>query len=258
MPDTILSQLVELSQYLGRPESDCVILGEGNASARQDDQTFWVKASGSQMRTITADGFVRVAFDQLSALLDDTELDDQALKTALAGAKVDANAAGHPSMETLLHALFLGLDGVNFVGHTHPTAGNALTCSQAFPAAFDGRLFPDEIVTCGIAPLLVPYADPGLPLARRTRSLLHDYLEQYGEQPRLAWMQNHGLIALGQTPQQVKDITEMAIKTARSLLGAYAAGGPRFLSPAEVERIHTRPDELYRRQQMGLANTRSG
>jgi hypothetical protein len=42
------------------------------------------------------------------------------------------------------------------------------------------------------------------------------------------------------------------VKTCRVLRGAFAAGGPRFLSQKDVDRIHTRPDELYRRQQLGL------
>ena len=44
----------------------------------------------------------------------------------------------------------------------------------------------------------------------------------------------------------------MAVKTARAMLGAYAAGGPRFMTERDVARIHTRPDELYRRLQLGL------
>jgi hypothetical protein len=37
------------------------------------------------------------------------------------------------------------------------------------------------------------------------------------------------------------------------LLGAYAAGGPHFLTDENVARIHTRPDELYRRKLLGEA-----
>jgi rhamnose utilization protein RhaD (predicted bifunctional aldolase and dehydrogenase) len=148
----------------------------------------------------------------------------------------------------LLHAIFLKLNDVNFVGHTHPTVVNALTCSVAFESAFGGRLFPDEIVVCGIAPLLVPYTDPGVPLARKVNELVNVYIEKYNEQPKVILMQNHGLICLGRTAQQVENVTAMAVKAARVLLGAYAAGGPHFLSAQAVQRIHTRPDELYRRQ----------
>jgi len=64
-------------------------------------------------------------------------------------------------------------------------------------------------------------------------------------------MQNHGLITLGRTAQQVENITAMAVKAARVLIGAYALGGPRFLTAENVDRIHTRPDEAYRRKVSG-------
>jgi len=252
MSDSVLNQLVELSHRLGCPEMDCAILGEGNTSARADAETFWVKASGYELRTIQADGFVRVAFDRALELLEGGELSDQDVKEGLTKAQVDPNVSAHPSVETLLHALCLSLDGVNFVGHTHPTAVNALTCSVAFETAFSGRIFPDEIVVCGPAPLLVPYTDPGVPLARRVKQLLGEYLDSYGELPRVLLLQNHGLIALGRTVSQVENITAMMIKVSRVLLGTYAAGGPHFLSPQAVARLHTRPDELYRRKLLGV------
>lgn len=254
MNDDILNQLVELSNNLGRPELDYVILGEGNTSARADDETFWVKASGTEMRTITEDGFVRVAFERALELLNNPDLSDQVVKAGLKAAKIDANTLGHPSVETILHAICLRQKGINFVGHTHATPVNALTCSADFESAFAGRLFPDEIVVCGVAPMLVPYTDPGVPLARKVQQDLDYYLNQYGEPPKVILMQNHGLIALGSTARQVEDVTAMAVKTVRILLGTYSAGGPRFLSSHDVERIHTRPDELYRRQQLGIDN----
>ena len=154
-------------------------------------------------------------------------------------------------VETVLHAICLDLEGVNFVGHTHPTAINSVTCSAAFETAISGRLFPDEIVVCGLAPVVVPYTDPGVPLARKVRDLINNYLDEYYEIPKVIMMQNHGLIALGGSAQQVENITAMAVKAARVLLGTYALGGPRFMTPEAVDRIHTRPDELYRRKQLG-------
>lgn len=250
MQDPILDQLVALSNELGRPENDYVILGEGNTSARADDRSFYVKGSGTQLRTITGSGFARVAFEPVLALMDRQGLTDADVKDALTAAKVDPAQGPHPSVETLLHALCLQLPGVNFVGHTHATAINMLTCSAGFEQAFAGRLFPDEIVLCGPAPVLVPYTDPGVPLAVEVWHRIQEHLSRYGEQPRLILIQNHGPIVLGKTPQQVLDVTAMAVKTALILLGAIAAGGPRFLTEHNVNRIHTRPDELYRRQQL--------
>jgi len=252
MNDDILARLVALSNTLGRPENDYVILGEGNTSARADAETFWVKASGTELRTITPDGFVRCSFERVKALMDQPNLTDQQVKDGLTAARVDPAATRHPSVETLLHALALSLPDVNFVGHTHASAVNMITCSAGFEQAYAGRLFPDEIVLCGPAPVLVPYTDPGVPLAREVWARIQRYIEEWGERPKVILIQNHGLIVLGKTPQQVLDVTAMAVKTARILLGTFAAGGPRFMTAHDVSRIHTRPDELYRQQQLGL------
>jgi rhamnose utilization protein RhaD (predicted bifunctional aldolase and dehydrogenase) len=251
MASDILSQLITLSRNLGDPALDYAILGEGNTSARADGDTFWVKASGAELRTIEASGFVRVSFDRVLALLDGGDLGDTDVRAGLEAAKVDPTVAAHPSVETVLHALALQMESVNFVGHTHPTAVNAVLCSQKVEEAVAGRLFPDEIVYCGPAPVYVPYTDPGLPLARAVRQALSNYLTEYGQSPKVVLMQNHGFIALGGTAAEVEHITAMYIKTARVLLGTYALGGPHFLSPAAVARIHTRPDEQYRRREWG-------
>ncbi len=252
LEQTVLEQLVALSNALGRPELDYVILGEGNTSARIDDSTFWVKTSGTELRTITAAGFVQVSFERALELVKREDLTDADVKAGLTAAKVDGSVPGHPSVETLLHALCLQLPGVNFIGHTHATAVNMLTCSAGFEQAYAGRLFPDEIVLCGPAPVLVRYTDPGVPLALEVWARLQRYQDHHGEQPKVILIQKHGLIVLGKSPQQVLDVTAMAVKSARILLGTFAAGGPRFMSERDVARIHTRPDELYRRQQLGL------
>ena len=44
----------------------------------------------------------------------------------------------------------------------------------------------------------------------------------------------------------------MADKAARILLAALASGTPTYLSPENVERIHTRPDEHYRQKALGI------
>ena len=132
---------------------------------------------------------------------------------------------------------------VQFVAHTHPTAVNALTCSVAFETAFDGRLFPDEIVLCGPAPLLIPYTDPGVPFARKAKELIDGYLDRYGEPPRVILMQNHGLIALGHSASHVESITAMMVKTARVVACA------RWTALSSRKNTSTGP-ALYRRQQL--------
>ena len=73
-------------------------------------------------------------------------------------------------------------------------------------------------------------------------------LERFGKAPKAIYMQNHGFIVVGTTDKEVLNITQMAVKTAKILLGTYAMGGPHFLPDEHVNRIETRPDEHYRRK----------
>ncbi len=244
----IVADLVNLSRWLGAPEQDCAILGEGNTSARLSDETFLIKSSGTQLGTLDEQSFVEVDFKRTLAMLDETNATDEAVRQQLIGTKVDATDARLPSVETSFHAVFLSLPGVNFVGHTHPTAINAFTCSQGFEEALRHRLFPDEVVVCGPEPLLIPYVDPGVVLARVIRDELEKYLDRIGHPPKTVYMQNHGFTALGATAKQVQAITAMAVKTARILCGTYAFGGPRAMGIDNVERIHNRTDEHYRQR----------
>lgn len=249
--NSTLEQLVAMSRHLGDPALDYAILGEGNTSARADAETFWVKASGVELRTIGPEGLVRMRFERVLSLLERGDLGDAEVKAGLEAAKADPTVQARPSVETVLHALALQLDGIQFVGHTHPTAVNAVLCSAKAEEAIAGRLFPDEIVYCGPAPIYVPYTDPGVPLARAVRRAMADYQAQYGQPPKVILMQNHGLIALGRSALEVQQITAMFVKVCCVLLGTYALGGPQFMSEAAVARIHTRPDEQYRRQKWG-------
>jgi ribulose-5-phosphate 4-epimerase/fuculose-1-phosphate aldolase len=90
-----------------------------------------------------------------------------------------------------------------------------------------------------------------VPLARAIRDAIDRYLDEYRENPKVILIQNHGLFALGTTASEVENITAMYVKTARVILGAYALGGLHFMSAEAVARIHTRPDEQYRRQEWG-------
>jgi rhamnose utilization protein RhaD (predicted bifunctional aldolase and dehydrogenase) len=245
-----LKQLIAMSNELGAPQNDYVILGEGNTSARADDASFWVKASGTSLNGIGEAGFVQVKFEPVLALLELAEVTDTAVKEALAAAKINAAPNVRPSVETTFHAVALTVAEAQFVGHTHPTAINSILCSEQAEEALAGRLFPDEIVVCGPAPVFVPYTDPGIPLAKVIKQKILAYQDEYGRSPKLLHMQNHGTIALGQTADEVLRITAMAVKTARILLGAYAVGAPRYLSLEDVNRIDTRPDEHFRQQML--------
>jgi rhamnose utilization protein RhaD (predicted bifunctional aldolase and dehydrogenase) len=231
----VLRQLVAMSRDLGQPERDYVILSEGNTSARVDESTFWIKASGVEMHQIDANGFVEMAFDGVLATLDSSDHSDERVKQGLAAARVDPTVQARPSMETPLHGLALTLGGAQYAAHTHPTPVKAILCAQGAEAAFAGHIFPAEALVCG-EPLFVPYAPPGQPLAWMVREGLLAYDDRYGQPPRVILLQNHGMVALGPTPQTVLDITAMMVRAARTLLGTFALGGPRFI---EIDAFHT-------------------
>ena len=243
----VLEQLVAMSARLGEPERDLVILGEGNTSAAVDDDIFLIKASGRSLVGCGPEAFVAVRRPAVMELLQRETATDEELKAGLRAAAVVPEAAP-PSIEATFHALLLGLEGVRFVGHTHPTVVNALLCSRDAEELFAGSLFPDQIVLCGVAPLLVPYTDPGLPLARAIREGVEEYHARHGVLPKVIFLRNHGLIALGATPGEVESITAMCVKSCRVLAGTMAFGGPRFMSPENVARIYSRPDEALRRK----------
>jgi len=246
---TVRDSLIALSRDIGRPERELAILGEGNTSADAGDGTFWVKASGSRLALIDAAGFSQVRTAALLALLDAPHLSDAQVAAGLRGALVDPGAR-KPSVETFMHALCLTEGQAAWVAHCHPVAANQILCSQLGAEPFLRQIFPDVIVVCGAVPAVVPYVDPGFALALAVRAELRRYRAAYGIPPRLLLMENHGILALGQTATEALNITLMADKWARVLVGSYALGGPRFMAEDDVARIDSRLDEHERRRRL--------
>lgn len=247
--ETVLEELIALSHALGEEAREYVIIGEGNTSARIDDATFWVKASSANLRTITAQGFVEVRRAAVLELFEGAGGDEQ-VGRVLMSACVDSTAGRRPSVETILHAVLYDLTDAAFIGHTHPTAANALLCS-AQARLVTRHLMPDPIVVCGAHMIFVPYTDPGVPLAREVHARVSAFISEYAEMPRVLWLQNHGVFALGASARQVENVTHMAVKHAQVLTAALALGEPHWLGDSDIARIHTRPDELLRRARFG-------
>jgi len=246
---TALRELVDLSLSLGKPEYDYVILGEGNTSAKIDDDFFFVKASGKYLSKSDENTFVKVKMKDALAILDSGDLTDEEIKDSLFAVCADPANKMKPSVETTFHAFLLSLPDVNFVGHTHPAAVNSLLCSVKAEEILKSRIFPDEIVYCGIEPIYIEYVDPGLQLARIMREQSLRFIEEQGCTPKVILIQNHGLVALGKSAHEVEAITAMWCKTCRVLAGANAFGGIHYFTKDNVKRIYTRPDEHYRMQQ---------
>lgn len=246
-----LSALIKLSHDLANPLRPLAILGEGNTSARLDERTFIVKASGSCLGSLTNKDVVECHGNSLLPLLDSSGKSDADVDRILMAARTDSNAR-KPSVEALFHAWLLTLPSVEFVGHTHAPSVNAILCSPRAKEFATQRVFPDEIVCCDVESVFIPYTDPGLCLAQAIRARTKLFIKKYRRIPRVILLQNHGIITLGQTPEAVLATMLMAEKAANIWLGATALGGPIFLTPNQVRRISGRPDEALRRKVLKL------
>lgn len=239
--------LVQLSLALGQESRQFALLGEGNASVDCGDGTFWVKASGRSLGSLSPAELCRLRLDAVLTLMARPAPSEAELEAGLEAARAE-RGAGRPSVEAFLHALCLREGGARWVGHTHPVSVNSVLCSRLGAEPFRRHIFPDAVVVCGLEPAVVPYADPGLALARALRLELRRYQAAWGRPPKLLLMESHGLVALGQSAREVVAIHLMADKWAKTLLGTYALGGPAYLPEAEAQRIDARLDEAYRRR----------
>jgi rhamnose utilization protein RhaD (predicted bifunctional aldolase and dehydrogenase) len=246
----ILKRLIQLSRELGREDRQLAILGEGNVSADLGDGTFFVKASGSQLGTIDAGGFVRVKMRPIFDALDSPDKNDEEVRKILENCRAGKKSK-LPSVETFFHAVCLREGGAKWVGHTHPVSVLKILCSKLGAKPFHRHVFPDAIVVCGRRVAEVPYIDPGIHLAVELRKSLRQFMDRHDVAPKVILMVNHGPVVLGQTERDVLNTMLMLDKWAKVLLGNYAVGAPQFLDEKLSDRIENRADEHYRRRVIG-------
>jgi rhamnose utilization protein RhaD (predicted bifunctional aldolase and dehydrogenase) len=260
-PPAVVDDLVALSRTLGEPPRQLAILAEGNTSVRLDGDgrsgRMLVKASGAWLVRLGPQDLVELTLAPLVNLLDDERTGDDEVSRAFTEATVTREAgSARPSVEALLHAVCLTETPARVVAHTHPVAVNGLLCSASAELLGAGALFPDQIVVLGRHVLVVPYVDPGLPLARHVLGLLRDFRARHDTAPRVIFLRNHGIFALGASSDEALQITEMAVKVALVLQAAATTGGAVFLSDEQADRIDSRPDEHHRRRALAAQEER--
>jgi rhamnose utilization protein RhaD (predicted bifunctional aldolase and dehydrogenase) len=245
-----LTDLVDLSRTLGEPRRRFVILAEGNTSQRISEDHLVVKATGRSLRDASAEDFVLVSLRRLSDIVDDPQAGDA--DVAQYFAEVESEQGTRPSVEALLHVVCVLDAGATTVAHTHPESVNALLCSDRADVLAGAPIFPDQVVVIGRRALLVPYSDPGVVLARVVRARLADHARQWGL-PRVIYLGNHGMVALGASASQVLQLTEMADKVSRVLATTLSIGNVVPMTGESAERIDTRDDEQIRRAALARA-----
>jgi rhamnose utilization protein RhaD (predicted bifunctional aldolase and dehydrogenase) len=248
-PRLVGEELVALTRSLGERSRDLVILAEGNTSQRLPDGRVVVKASGSNMRTATAEDFVVVDVDPLVELMRSPTA-TQADLTAALDAGEHAGRRRRASIETLVHVAAQAFAPTAFVGHTHPTAVVGLLASVHAATAWDNHVYSDEAVVIG-RPLYVPYATPGIDLGRVYLEALRRHVDTHGELPTLVLLGNHGIVVNAPSAAGVEAASEMAVKGALVRTAAYSVGGVVPLDTASVDTFFAREDVIERRARLG-------
>jgi len=197
-----INQLVEISRYYGK-DSRYVIAGGGNTSCKDEDK-IWVKASGYALSSITEDGFAVLDRHKLNVISEktysaDPTIREEEVKNDLAAACLTKDR--RPSVETSMHNAMKA----RFVVHLHPTCVNGLMCSQ-HAASRTKRLFGDEAV-------YIPYTNPGYTLFKEVENRIKAYRSQFGKEPALLLLQNHGVFVGAETIEEVKRIYKHVIQT---------------------------------------------
>ena len=248
-PGLVGAELVALTRSLGERSRDLVILAEGNTSQRLPDGRVVVKASGSNMRTATAEDFVVVDVDPLVELMRSPTATQADLTTAL-DAGEHAGRRRRASIETLVHVAAQAFAPTAFVGHTHPTAVVGLLASVHAATAWEHHVYSDEAVVIG-RPLYVPYATPGIDLGRVYFEALRRHVDTHGELPTLVLLGNHGIVVNAPSPAGIEAGSEMAVKGALVRVAAYSVGGVAPLDTAAVDKFFAREDVIERRARLG-------
>ncbi|MBO5360311.1 MAG: class II aldolase [Clostridia bacterium] len=190
----VLNELVSLSNIYGSNE-ELVLAGGGNTSAKDGD-VMYIKGSGTQLATITDEGFVKMSRAALADIFtkeypsDDDAREAQALAD-LTAAKMPGEENKRPSVETLLHSLFPH----RFVFHVHPALVNGLTCSVNGKEAAE-ELFGDGFVW-------IESCKPGYTLSKICYDKMNAYKAQTGKDADMLLLQNHGIFLAADTVEEI-------------------------------------------------------
>ena len=217
---TLVEELISIANAFGA-DPEYSRAGGGNASVKIDG-VLHIKPSGVPLATLAASDLVELRNDVLlAALASDEPVDGDPVQAAAAKALIHAPGGRRPSVEILFHALIPDA----LVLHTHPLVANAVTCN--FEAA---ELVADLL---GDDAVLVPYTDPGVPLARAVERVRTEYVARTGRPaPGITLLGNHGIIVVRQ--HSAAELTERAERLTATIAAADRYG--RGCAPARTRR----------------------
>ncbi len=200
--------------------------GGGNASVKIDG-VLYIKPSGVPLATLQASDLVPLRIDVLlEALHSDAEVEGDPVRAAAEAAQIGDGGGRRPSVEILFHALIPD----TLVLHSHPLVANAVGCNvDADRLVAD--LFGDDAI-------LVPYIDPGVPLARGVEAVRTAYEARTGvAAPGIALLANHGIIISGETADDIRERTERLTGAVGAALDATPTPEAPALDPASARAL---------------------
>ncbi len=212
-----LDLLVYASRLIGA-ESSLVLWGGGNTSIKRterdyrgrDSRVLRVKGSGSDLKSIQVKDFPGVRLDDVRALMDRDDMDDQVMVDYFVHALLEPGSP-RPSIETPLHA-FLPAE---VVIHTHADAIVSLTNNDR-AAEVLRQVYGEEVFS-------LPYRRPGFPIAKQVAQGFEAH-----PRARAILLEKHGTICWGATVKEAYLATIDLISRAEKAIADRARGRVRL------------------------------
>lgn len=180
--------------------------GAGGNLSWKDGDVMYVKASGCLLKNVApGSGYVACQFRPIAAYLATTSTPSNNLEPRSHGEENKFNAViesnlipgqsfGVPSIETGIHAIL-----ARAAIHTHSVYANAISCMDGGAKILHGLFSGKKL---GGPVLVIPYANPGLNLARAL------YIEnQRTALPKIIFLANHGLLTQADTLDEALQLT---------------------------------------------------
>ena len=188
-----LKTIVELSHEFGTPE---YVKGGGGNTSYKDENTLWVKPSGTTLAGLQEDTFVTLNRAKVNELYDVETPDEPRAREELVKnfmGEAVLNEAGRPSVEAPVHNIL----ETKFVVHTHALLVNGMTCANDGEAVCK-RLFPDA--------LWVEYIDAGYTLCMVLKDRIDQYKDKFNRIPKIIMLKNHGIFVSGDTAEEIRSL----------------------------------------------------
>ncbi|GFN08973.1 bifunctional rhamnulose-1-phosphate aldolase/short-chain dehydrogenase [Streptomyces microflavus] len=191
----------------------------GNASAKgaapdpvtgHDVELMWVKGSGGDLGTLTAEGLAVLRLDRLRALRDvypGVEREDEMV--AAFDHCLHGRGGAAPSIDTAMH----GLVDAPHVDHLHPDSGISLAC------AADGEKLTADCFGDTVA--WVPWRRPGFQLGLDIAAVKEATPQAIG-----CVLGGHGITAWGETSEECEANALRIIRTAETFLAEHGKAEP--------------------------------